>query len=269
LDEAAQLRAHINARLKAASTLPSLLEAIRADVHHFDTINLSFALYRLTLLHNAFFKQLHVAQLTSREAQAAAYNEYVQPALSLLEAQLVLQAGAFNVWEVSLCLWALGNLNQAGEALLRPLCARGVALLPEFQAIDCAAALGGLAKLPVRPRCAREFVDHLLHHTLESLNHAVPWRPRELAQVSWALSRLGAGRSQHKRVLLETLMDMVLAHLEDFTMQVRRGQRAGGGLQQQQQHKQGLNKQALAPRGSSSMGLMDLPELGTKANWVH
>jgi hypothetical protein len=150
----------------------------------------------------------------------------VQPSLTLLNQLVRKHAAQFEVWDMSISIWALGSINHAEEETLLILCQRGEHLLQRYDPISCAAALVGLAKLETRPRFVREFVDHLLHHVLEILNPKEGWQSRELANVLWSLSKLGAGRSRDKKVLLDALMQMVLWKLDDFNMQV--GPRGGG-----------------------------------------
>lgn len=193
------------------------------------------ALYRLAKLQRPFllWRQQHSTQqllATSREVQeaAAARGEVLAQAVSLLSDLVLRQAEEFDAWSLSLALWSYGVLEHSDEGVLGALCRRGAAAMRHFKPIDCAMALVGWARLRVRTRSQREFVDVLLGHTLDALSDNVgDWRSQELANTAWALAKVGAAGSQ-RRALLDTLMEVVQWRLDDFNMQV--GYSGGAGV---------------------------------------
>lgn len=188
---------------------------MQREAANFDYRSASHALFRLSWLCHAYFTQLQSAHLTSREAQQAAWLEYVEPALQTLGQLMIRHMGSCDAWAVSMCFWAYGSLQCNDEAVFAALCERGLQIMNEFTAIDCASTLMGIAKLRVRPRCQREFVDHLLSHTHELLSAVDAWGSQEVANVLWALSRIGAA-GPSRRALLEALLEMTLWRLSDF-----------------------------------------------------
>jgi hypothetical protein len=199
----------------SAGSLPLLCELIQAEGAAFDHKLTSHALYRLSILCHAYFTQLQSAHLTSQEAQQAAWLRFVDPALKTLGQLLLQHAHACDPWSVAISLWAYGNLQCSEEAVLAALSERGLQLVHTFTALDCASALVGIAKLRVRPRSQREFVDHLLQHTHLLLTHVEEWGTQEVTSVVWALSKLGAA-GPARRPLLEGLVEMSLWRLQDF-----------------------------------------------------
>ncbi|KIZ07533.1 hypothetical protein MNEG_0422 [Monoraphidium neglectum] len=126
------------------------------------------------------------------------------------------QVDSLDPWGVSLSMWAYGVLGRQAEPVLTALCRRGAAVMRGFTPVDCAAALAGWARLRARAARHREFLDALMAHALDALSGAPrDWEPRELAQSAWGLSRVGVG-GRHRRLLLETLMDVVQRRLEQF-----------------------------------------------------
>jgi hypothetical protein len=141
---------------------------------------------------------------------------------------LLRQVDSLDPWGVSLSMWAYGVLGRQAEPVLTALCRRGAAVMRGFTPVDCAAALAGWARLRARAARHREFLDALMAHALDALSGAPrDWEPRELAQSAWGLSRVGVG-GRHRRLLLETLMDVVQRRLEQFGPRVRAGRRGGG-----------------------------------------
>jgi hypothetical protein len=202
----------------SASSLPLLCDLVQQDAPHFDYRTTSSALYRLSILCHAYFTQLQSAHLTSREAQQAAWIEYVEPALQTLGQLLIRHMDECDAWGVSISFWAYGNLQCSDEAVFAALCERGLNIIDDFSAVDCAATLVGIAKLRVRPRCQREFLDHLLAHTADLLASVDAWTSREVANVLWGLSKIGAA-GPSRRSLLEGLLEMTLWRLEEFSVQ--------------------------------------------------
>ncbi|KAI8465408.1 MAG: hypothetical protein J3K34DRAFT_473484 [Monoraphidium minutum] len=212
----------MGARIKSAETLPQLLELIRAEGPSFRPRDTSAALHQLAVLHRLVFTRLRAPALHhgGRDGgAAAARGEIVAPAAAALSALVVRQAEGLDAWGVSLALWSYGVLDYRDEAALGALCRRGGAALRGFAPIDIASALVGWARLRARTRPQREFVDQLLAHALDSLSAAPgDWRPQELANAAWALSKIGAA-GPGRRALLDTLMDVVQWRLEDFNVQ--------------------------------------------------
>lgn len=185
------------------------------EAHRFDYRTTSHALHRLSILCRAYFTQLQSAHLTSREAQQAAWVEYVEPTLGRLGQLLLRHMSQCDPWGVAISFWAYGNLQYSDERVLAALCQRGLQVLPGFTSLDCSSALVGIAKLRVKPRCQREFVDHLLSHTHELLGGVESWGSQEVASVVWALAKMGAA-GPARRALLEGLLEMTLWRLRDF-----------------------------------------------------
>jgi hypothetical protein len=174
-------------------------------------------------------RRLRAARLATREAQQAARDDYVSPALALLGDLILRQGEELDPWAVSLACWSYGVLDHHDDDVLGVLCRRGATCLRAFQPIDCASALVGWARLRVRTRPQREFVDQLLSQSLDSLSLAPgDWQPQELANAAWALAKIGAAGS-HRRALLDTLMDVVQWRLDDFNMQVGAASLCFGG----------------------------------------
>lgn len=155
------------------------------------------------------------ALLSCRAAQQAAWVEYVEPALQTLGQLLIRHMAQCDAWGVAISFWAYGNLQCSDEAVFAALCERGLQIMHDFTAHDCAAALVGIAKLKVRPRCQREFVDYLLSHASALLSRVDQWRTQEVANVLWALSKIGAA-GPSRRALLEGLLEMTLWRLSEF-----------------------------------------------------
>eukprot|EP00879_Flechtneria_rotunda_P006530 GHRR01006863.1.p1 GENE.GHRR01006863.1~~GHRR01006863.1.p1 ORF type:complete len:835 (+),score=329.03 GHRR01006863.1:732-3236(+) len=208
----------LNLRIKAAGSLALLCDLIRQQAPVFDHRTTSHALYRLSLMCHAYFTQLNSAHLTSREAQQAAWLEYVEPALQMLGQLLLRHMDVCDPWGVCISLWAYGNLQCSDEAVLAGLCERGLQVMQGFTPRDCASALGGIAKLRIRPKCLREFVDHVLSHCLELLSNVEAWSTQEVTNVLWALSKIGAAGTS-RRTLLEGLIEMTLWRLPEFKVQ--------------------------------------------------
>eukprot|EP00882_Tetradesmus_deserticola_P016592 GHRQ01017729.1.p1 GENE.GHRQ01017729.1~~GHRQ01017729.1.p1 ORF type:complete len:419 (+),score=159.74 GHRQ01017729.1:708-1964(+) len=210
--------AELNKRVKGASSLPMLCDLVQQDSPHFDYRSTSHALYRLSILCHAYFTQLQSAHLTSREAQQAAWIEYVEPALQTLGQLLIRHMDGCDAWGVSISFWAYGNLQCSDEAVFAALCERGLTIIDDFSAVDCASTIVGIAKLRVRPRCQREFLDHLLAHTADLLASVDAWSSREVANVLWGLSKIGAA-GPSRRSLLEGPLEMTLWRLQEFSVQ--------------------------------------------------
>ncbi|WIA30430.1 hypothetical protein OEZ86_000514 [Tetradesmus obliquus] len=219
-DVAAELdyAARLNKRVLAASSLPLLCDLVQQEAPQFDYLTTSHALYRLSILCHAYFTQLQSAHLTSREAQQAAWIEYVEPALQTLGQLLIRHMDELDAWGVAISFWAYGKLQCSDEAAFAALCERGLAIMDEFNAVDCASTLVGIARLRVRPRCQREFLEHLLAHTADLLSHVDAWSSQEVANVLWGLSKIGAA-GPSRRSLLEGLLEMTLWRLEEFSVQ--------------------------------------------------
>lgn len=157
------------------------------------------------------------ACFTCREAQQAAWIEYVEPALQTLGQLLIRHMAECDPWAVAISFWAYGNLQCSDEAVFAALCERGLQIMHDFTAHDCASALVGIAKLRVRPRCQREFVDYLLSHASDLLSRVDSWKTQEIANILWALSRVGAA-GPSRRALLEGLLEMTMWRLPEFKM---------------------------------------------------
>lgn len=203
---------------RSASSLPLLCDLVQQEAPQFDYLTTSHALYRLSILCHAYFTQLQSAHLTSREAQQAAWIEYVEPALQTLGQLLIRHMDELDAWGVAISFWAYGKLQCSDEAAFAALCERGLAIMDEFNAVDCASTLVGIARLRVRPRCQREFLEHLLAHTADLLSHVDAWSSQEVANVLWGLSKIGAA-GPSRRSLLEGLLEMTLWRLEEFSVQ--------------------------------------------------
>jgi hypothetical protein len=206
-------------RLLAAcrsGSLPLLCELIQAEAHNFTHKVASAALYRLSLLCHAYFTQLQSAHLTSQEAQQAAWVKYVDPALRTLGQLLLQHIDSADPWTVSISLWAYGHLQWSEEAVVEALSMRGMQLLHEYNTVDCASSLVGLARLSgPRARSQREFVEQLMQHTHVLLSHVDEWTPADITSVVWALSQLGAA-GPARRPLLQGLVEMTLWRLQEF-----------------------------------------------------
>lgn len=199
-----------------SGSLSLLCELVQAEAHHFNHKVTSAALYRLSILCHAYFTQLQSAQLTSQEAQQAAWATYVDPALKTLGQLLLQHMDSCDAFTVSISMWAYGHLQYGEEAVLAALSSRGMQLLHEFNSIDCAAALVGLAKhTGPRTRSQREFVEQLMHHTHALLSHVDEWAPRDIISIVWALSQLGAA-GPARRPLLQGLIEMSSWRLHEF-----------------------------------------------------
>ncbi|KIZ05092.1 hypothetical protein MNEG_2856 [Monoraphidium neglectum] len=156
-------------RIKGATTLPLLLDLLRSESGAFRPRDTSQALHRLACLHRQYVRRLRAARLATREAQQAARDDYVSPALALLGDLILRQGEELDPWAVSLACWSYGVLDHHDDDVLGVLCRRGATCLRAFQPIDCASALVGWARLRVRTRPQREFVDQLLSQSLDSL----------------------------------------------------------------------------------------------------
>jgi hypothetical protein len=199
-----------------SGSLSLLCELVQAEAHHFDHKVASAALHRLSILCHAYFTQLQSAHLTSQEVQQAAWVKYVDPALKTLGQLLLQHMDSCDSYTVSISLWAYGHLQCGEEAVLAALSIRGMQLLHDFNTIDCAAALVGLAKhTGPRTRSQRELVEQLLQHTHALLSHVDEWAPRDIISIVWALSHLGAA-GPARRPLLQGLVEMTLWRLEEF-----------------------------------------------------
>lgn len=237
------LLSHYAPPRSASSTLPQLTEFVLAERGAFRPRDTTQALHRLACVHRAAARRApppahanghaHANGYAAAAAEAgagappaasdagAAHRGAAAPALAALCDLILKQIEELDSWAVSLALWSLGLLEHRDDALLAALCRRGASVMRTFNPTDCASALVGWARLRVRTRSQREFVDVLLGHSLDSLSLAPgDWRPQELANAAWALGRVGAA-GPHRRALLDTLMDVVQWRLEDFNMQVR------------------------------------------------
>lgn len=196
--------------------MPLLCELVQAEAHNFDHKLTSAALYRLSILCHAYFTQLLSAQLTSQEAQQAAWVKYVDPALKTLGQLLLQHMDTCDPYTVAISLWAYGHLQCGEEAVLAQLSLRGMQLLHDFNTIDCASALVGFARhTGPRTRSQREFVEQLMQHTHALLSHVDEWTPRDVISIVWALSKLGAA-GPSRRPLLQGLVEMSLWRIQEF-----------------------------------------------------
>jgi hypothetical protein len=237
-------------------SLPQLWELVQQQAPHFGHCQTSAGLHRLSILCQAYFKQLTSAHLASRESQQLAWMDYVEPTLqvgqgsgingsassgaeacSTVCVQVVARAvlwlscvlcllqmlgqlllrhlDSCDPWAVAISFWSYGNLQFTDEPVLAALCERGMTLIHSFTPLDCASTLVGIAKLKVRPRCHREFVDCLLGHTHELLSQVHWWGTQEITTVIWSLSKIGAA-GPARRALLEGLLEMTLWRLHEF-----------------------------------------------------
>lgn len=189
---------------------------MQAEAHHFDHKVTAQALHRLSILGHAYFTQLQSAHLTSQEAQQAAWVKYVDPALKALGQLLLQHMDSCDSWTVAISLWAYGHLQYSEDPVLAALSDRGSQLLHDFNTIDCASALVGMAKLTgPRTRSQREFMEQLMTHTHLLLSHVDEWSARDIVSVVWALSQLGAA-GPARRPLLQGLVEMTLWRLHEF-----------------------------------------------------
>jgi hypothetical protein len=227
-------------RPRRTDTLQELLDVLRSSVGSFKPQDTSQALHRLALLSRAAAARAATAAGLSRSSSAApppAAPGAVAAALALLEERLVVggHAAELDAWGTALAVWSCGALGQAPEPLLAALARRTGEVLPCFKPIDCASALVGWAWLGARGREQRQGVDAVVARSF-ALLEARPreWRPQELANVAWALSRVGAAGTD-RQALLEALAGAVQRRVDAFNMQVG-GERASPSVAARARH---------------------------------
>lgn len=206
---------------KRAKTLPRLLELLRAEAEAFTPRDTSQALHRLATLCRDCDDRFSAARL-GRGASGAVRAQFVAPALALLRDRLLAggHARGLDAWGASLAVWSCGVLGEHDPELLDALCRATTAALPAFKPIDCASALVGWAWLRVRGPEQREAVDALLARTGGMLcSNAAEWSAQELANVAWALCKIGAAGDE-RRALMEALLNVAQWRLAEFKPQV-------------------------------------------------
>lgn len=174
----------MNRRIKGCKALKPLTELIRQDIAGFDSVNTSFALYKLGRLHSDTLHGLAALGREQLNSHRQTYREDVLPAAEALTARLHQVIQDFEPWDTTLSLRAYAALRHYDEATISLLCNRALETSLLLKPIDCANAMVCLAELGFRPQ---ELLKQIVRAMLDNIEEC---NPVEVANVMWGFARL-------------------------------------------------------------------------------
>ncbi|GLC74093.1 hypothetical protein PLESTF_001459100 [Pleodorina starrii] len=186
-------------------SLASLSDLILDEILNFDHQNVSHALSRLAKM----FQQGHGGrtrgaarqqQQQPRPPSSASSSSSSSPSPSLSRQQQLAELRPavevltrrmhqlirnYDSWDVTLSLWAYGQLGYHDEAALRALCEAALAVTPLFKPADCVNAVVAFAYLDF---LHTELLRQIVAVMLDTLDD---FQPGEVCQVLWSFAKLG------------------------------------------------------------------------------
>eukprot|EP00798_Chlamydomonas_sp_ICE-L_P031146 gene31146-6286_t len=198
-------------KIKRAHTLAELCEIILADGWSFVGANSAYALSRLAKLYCTAHNGVSVHATLSRQP-GSIQKTLVLPALHALDALVMAEADAFEMWDIALTLWSYSSMGHYNKAVFECICQRGGTAQLKMKPVDCAMIMTSFGRFGHHhPTLLRTIPTAML----SQLNGC---KAHEISQVVWGFARLGVV-TPNVKVLCEAVVDRLMWSMDQFGCQ--------------------------------------------------